>query len=314
MKKLYTVLLLLFALSLSTNAQQKDELKGHPIVGVWMYKDFDAEVSLNNKDIEAKVKDYIIRLNNTYEDKGDELLIFTENGGYIQGMYDKGDSGSSSIQIFYFGQYSISKTKEGKEGVLNGKYEYKIKDDNLAMSFDSVSVMQILQEVAKREGVEMDSISIFSLDIKAKLRKTDLQLADLQNHPLTQGSWVLEDIAYELSPSVKDEGIINKVKANLDDLIDLQMAFWDKSILFREDGTASIVYEERPYFIVNERMLYVYAGWRSADSFDFSIEGDRLILTISDVEKKIELNSTLDEQILPFVEGAAMKMIFRLEK
>ncbi|WP_108822590.1 hypothetical protein [Dysgonomonas sp. Marseille-P4361] len=314
MKKLYIFILFLLSLPLLGVAQQKDELKGHPIVGIWMHEDFDAEVSLNNKDIEAKVKDYIMGFNKTYEDKGDELLIFTENGGYIQGMYDKGDLGSSSIQIFYFGQYSISETKEGKEGVLNEKYSYKIKDDNLYMSFDSVSVMQILQEVTKREGVEMDSISIFSLDIKAKLRKTDLQLADLQNHPLTQGSWVLEDIAYELSPSVKDEEIINKVKANLNDLIDQQMAFWDKSILFREDGTASIVYEERPYFIVNERMLYVYAGWRSADSFDFSIEGDRLILTISDVEKEIELNSSLDEQILPFVEGAAVKMIFRLEK
>lgn len=314
MKKLYTVLLLLFALSLSANAQQKDELKGHPIVGVWMYEDFDAEVSLNNKDIEAKVKDHIMGLNKTYGEQGDELLIFTENGGYIQGMYDKGDSRSSSIQIFYFGQYSISETKEGKEGVLNEKYSYKIKDANLYMSFDSVSVMQILQEVAKREGVEMDSISVFSLDIKAKLRKTNLQLTDLQNHPLTQGSWELENIAYELSPSVKDEEIINKVKANLDDLIDQQMAFWDKSILFREDGTASIVYEERPYFIVNERMLYVYAGWRSADSFDFNFEGNRLILTISDVEKRIEPNSTPEEQILPFVKEAVIRITFCLVK
>ncbi len=298
MEKLYTVLLLLFTFSLSTNAQQKDDLKGHPIVGVWHLQNVEEE---------------------TIKEMGVTYVVFSEYG--IMALIGLNSDLPDPIikEVFeaaYFVSGSeISQVRRNRTRPQTTDYKL-VGEDILYLTVNVEKASRRLLNHPECDFINEPDFVDFPITTKYKLKKTNDQLTDLKNHPLTQGTWKFEDAKYELEPKVEieDEYWANSLKeAILDSYADQINALYE-TIGFEEDGVAVIDEERGNYWVVDDKTIGI-VGFRDNGNFaNYRIEGDMLELILFQEEENLDLYRQIGETDLPHIDRITMKVIFRLVK
>lgn len=321
MIKLYTVLLLLFALSLSANAQQKDELKGHPIVGIWHIQNVEDEFECDNKEIEEKLVPYLKKINEEFLLKELDItyLVLSEYGTMAL-IELNSDFPNTIIKDVFEAAYFVS----GKEISQVRRNRTQPQTTDYKLAGEDILYLTVNVEKASRRLLnypECDFINEpdfvdFPITTKIKLKKTSAQLTDLKNHPLTQGAWKFEDAKYELEPKVEieDEYWANSLKeAILDSYADQINALYE-TIRLGEDGVAVIDEERGNYWVVDDKTIGI-VGFRDNGNFaNYRIEGDMLELTLFQEEENLDLYRQIGETDLPHIDRITMKVTFRLVK
>lgn len=323
MEKLYTVLLvllLLFALSLSANAQQKDDLKGHPIVGVWHLQSVEDEFECDNKEIEEKLVPYLKKIEEEEMKEMDVTYLVLSEYGTMALLELNSDFSEPIIENVFEGAYFISGSEIShvrRNRTLPQTTDYKlIGGDILYLTVNVEKASRRLYSHPECDFINEPDFVDFPITTKIKLKKTDMQLATLKNHPLTQGAWKFEDVKCELEPKVEieDEYWANSLKeAILDSYADQINALYG-TIGFGENGVAVINEEEGNYWVVNDKTIGI-VGFRADGNFaNYRIEGDMLELTLFQEEENLDLYRQIGETDLPHIDRITMKVIFRLVK
>lgn len=321
MKKLYIFTLFLLSLPLVGMAQQKDELKGHPIVGIWDFDGFEVDVSSENKVFEQKMSQINKELEAMLMGKMDgAYMVFTEQGVHMS-IEKNLNLTEFVVEKAFLSSYSIlgsTIVMEEQKRKTKDFFRYEMSDDYLYLISER---KELRGESKDSTGFNSDSV-IYTLNTKARLKKPTRQLTSLNEHPITIGTWLCEEVIYDLDVDTDKEEEYDRVRVLFEESFQDKIAFWNNVFHFGSDG---ILYDltksenenlldQIHYFIADDRTITAVLFNKNVYSADFQIQDNSLVLTISNLEGDFEVYASLQKEKLPPVKKAVVKMIYRSEK